>query len=114
MSSFELFAAKLFPLEGGFSDDPNDRGGATNRGVTIDTWRQAGYDKDNDGDIDREDIRLLSVEDCMNLLRYNYWDRWRGDEIRNQRVAFIRNIIRNDPAQKRFEKGWMNRVNEFI
>jgi len=170
MASFELFAAKLFPLEGGFSDDPNDRGGATDRGVTIDTWRQTGYDKDNDGDIDREDIRLLSVEDCMNLLRYNYWDRWRGDEIRDQRVAamlvdwlwcsgkwgiiipqrllgvkadgiagpvtigrlnhenpgrflikvynsrvaFIRDIIRNDPAQKRFEKGWMNRVNEFI
>ncbi|MDD4603854.1 MAG: glycosyl hydrolase 108 family protein, partial [Bacteroidales bacterium] len=60
MSSFELFAANLFPLEGGFSDDPNDRGGATNRGVTF------------------------------------------------------RNIIRNDPTQKRFEKGWMNRVNEFI
>ncbi|MCK9218932.1 MAG: hypothetical protein M0P47_02645 [Bacteroidales bacterium] len=35
-------------------------------------------------------------------------------KVYNSRVAFIRNIIRNDPTQKRFEKGWMNRVNEFI
>ncbi len=37
MANFEIFAAKILALEGGFSDHPADRGGATNMGVTLAT-----------------------------------------------------------------------------
>jgi len=37
MANFETFAAKILALEGGFSDHPADRGGATNMGVTLAT-----------------------------------------------------------------------------
>lgn len=89
MAKVELLAPKILQWEGGFVDDPVDHGGATNKGVTLSTWRQVGYDKDGDGDIDVDDIRLLTRTDATVVLKKFYWDRWRADEIRNQSVANI-------------------------
>lgn len=76
-------------FEGGFVNDPYDKGGATNMGVTIATWRKQGYDKDGDGDIDIDDLKLLTEVDAMGILKANYWDRWKADQIRDQSVANI-------------------------
>lgn len=87
-------ASKLLPFilrwEGGYVNDPADVGGATNKGVTIGTWRQVGYDKDGDDDIDVDDLKLLSNDDVLNrVLKPHYWDKWKADHIKNQRVANI-------------------------
>lgn len=89
MAKVELFAPKILAYEGGFGDDPTDRGGATNMGVTLSTWKKVGYDKDGDGDIDADDIRLLSKTDAITVLKRNYWNRWRADQINNQSIAEI-------------------------
>ena len=86
--------SKLVPYilrwEGGYVNDPVDRGGATNMGVTIATWRKVGYDKDGNGDIDVDDLKLITQDDVVNrVLKPHYWDRWRADEIRSQSVANI-------------------------
>ena len=89
MAKIELFAPKILRFEGGFVNDPKDKGGATNMGVTLATWRMVGYDKDGDGDIDAKDIKLLSKEDAVKVLKLSYWNRWKADQITNQSIAEI-------------------------
>ena len=90
MANIDKLASFILRWEGGFVNDPVDKGGATNMGVTIGTWRSVGYDKDGDGDIDVDDLHLLDKEDVIErVLRPHYWNRWRADEILNQSVANI-------------------------
>ena len=72
------------------SKEDADKGGATNKGVTIATWRQVGYDKDGDGDIDVNDLRLITDKDVRDrVLVPHYWNRWKADFILSQSVANI-------------------------
>lgn len=90
MADIRILAPWILSWEGAFVNDPADRGGATNMGVTIRTWRQVGYDKDGDGDIDVQDLRRLTQDDVVNrVLKPHYWDRWMADRITDQSIANI-------------------------
>ena len=89
MAKIDSIAKFILSFEGGFVNDPVDRGGATNKGVTIATWRMQGYDKDGDGDIDVDDLKLISDADAIEVMRRCFWKRWRADEIKNQNLANI-------------------------
>jgi len=75
-----------FQVEGGKVNNPNDKGHATNMGVTLATWKSQGYDKDGDGDIDANDLALINHADVVNILK-KYWDSWQADQINNQSIA---------------------------
>ena len=90
MANANILLPFILRWEGGFVNDPTDRGGATNKGVTITTWRQVGYDKDGDGDIDVDDLKLLTNEDVRDLVLVpHYWNRWKADTINDQKIANI-------------------------
>ncbi|MFI3283258.1 MAG: glycosyl hydrolase 108 family protein [Rikenellaceae bacterium] len=90
MASVDILAPFILSFEGGYVDHPCDRGGATNKGVTISTWRACGYDKTGDGVVDSCDLKLLSdTEVIQRVLKPHYWDRCQGDEIEDQSVANI-------------------------
>lgn len=86
MADFEKFAPLLLDSEGGFVDDPDDRGGATNRGITLETFegwcRKHGYPRPT---TDR--LKAMSVETWARITKELFWDKVGGDDIINQRVA---------------------------
>jgi len=171
MADIKQFIPLLLKWEGGYVNNPADRGGSTNKGVTLATWQQQGYDKNDDGAIDVEDLKLISTEDVVErILRPHYWNRWQADRIDSQalanilvdwvwnsgrygitipqgvlgvtedgivgektlwrlnnypdpeglfekikqmRRAFFNMICIHRPENKRFLKGWLNRLNDF-
>lgn len=90
MANVKILLPFILKWEGGFVNDPADSGGATNKGVTIATWKRCGYDKDGDGDIDVQDLKLLSNADVRDrVLKPHFWNRWQADLIQSQKVANI-------------------------
>lgn len=87
MAKVELLAPLIFKWEGGWSDHPSDKGGKTNMGITLATWKSCGYDKNGDFVVDEKDLKLATKEDVVNILRKYYWNRWQADLINNQSVA---------------------------
>lgn len=169
MADVHALAPFILQWEGGFVNDPCDKGGSTNMGVTMGTWKAVGYDKDGDNDIDVDDLLMLTPDEVTdNVLKPHYWDRWMADHINSQRLAnilvdwvwcsgkwgivipqrllyvkddgivgphtlnaintidadyfiervydarkeFLKKIVRKDPSQEKFYKGWLRRLNE--
>jgi lysozyme family protein len=73
MHSVESIAAEIVRREGGFVNDPDDPGGATNRGVTIHTMKRLGVDLNRDGKVDAADVKALSVEQAVDIYVRHYF-----------------------------------------
>jgi lysozyme family protein len=84
--------ARLLKVEGGFVDDPVDRGGATKFGISLrflvaegqidlDGDGFADFDLDMDGDIDGIDIRKLTRGDAKFLYHRCFWKRLDADSF---------------------------------
>lgn len=96
MSEFEPALDVVLRHEGGYADNPNDPGGATNFGVSLrflkgigdedkDGWLVG--DLDHDGDVDGDDIRAMTRGDAAAIYRRQFWERYGYDKIRSQAVA---------------------------
>lgn len=85
-------SSKLIPFilqwEGGFVNDPDDLGGATNKGITIDTFTEYKKRKGQKAPT-VADLKNISDAEWRDVFKSLYWDRWRADEIKSQAVANI-------------------------
>lgn len=68
--------------EGGYANDPDDKGGCTMMGVTIKTYRKY-FGKDKTC----EDLKNISEEEWLTIFKDGYWSPWKADEIKNQSIA---------------------------
>ncbi|MBU2982448.1 peptidoglycan-binding protein [Lentibacter algarum] len=74
MRDVREIANEIVAREGGYVNDPDDPGGATNHGVTIHTMRRLGLDLDRDGDVDAADVALLSREQAVGIFIQHYFN----------------------------------------
>lgn len=85
-------SSKLVPFilqwEGGFVNDPDDLGGATNKGITISTFTEYKKRKGQKAPT-VTDLKNISDAEWRDVFKSLYWDRWKADEIKNQSVANI-------------------------
>lgn len=91
MADYAPAFAKIIELEGGFTDHENDPGGATNLGISLRFLQQNDEydlgDLDNDGDLDYDDIKLMTLADASKLYKKHWWDKYGYEGIPNQAVA---------------------------
>lgn len=145
MNYFEKGLDFALQWEGGFVNDPDDPGGATNYGITLRTLRDAGIDIDGDGDVDVDDVRGLDLATVAKIYREKYWNvinadaldpllaiasfdtavncgtgrvnRWLEecetykDMLRYRNIHYL-NIIKKNPVLKKYQRGWLRRVND--
>lgn len=86
MAKFEKFVPLLHEKEGKFVNDPDDAGGATNMGVTLNTYtaycRKKGYPKPT-----VERLKNMTEEVWQDIIRTMYWNVCRADDIQSQSIA---------------------------
>lgn len=69
--NFERCLAVMLDKEGGFSDDPKDRGGPTQMGITLATladWRECAP-----ASLTADDVRNLTRREAAEIYRARYW-----------------------------------------
>ncbi|MEJ8560358.1 holin-associated N-acetylmuramidase [Yoonia sp. GPGPB17] len=78
MQNVTQIAKEIVAREGGYVNDPDDPGGATNYGVTIHTMRRLGLDLTKDGQVDSDDVRVLTRAHAVSIFVEHYF---RGPRI---------------------------------
>lgn len=73
MQSVQSIASEIIAREGGYVNDPDDPGGATNFGVTIHTMRRLGLDLTGDGRVTSADVRRLTRAQAQKIFIDHYF-----------------------------------------
>lgn len=74
MIDVRTIASEIVAREGGFVNDPDDPGGATNHGVTLATLQRLGLDLDADGVVSEADVRALTVAEAVDIFLDHYFE----------------------------------------
>lgn len=72
----------------GWSDDPDDQGGATMIDVTLKTYRSYRLRK-GISTTTKADLKNISFEEWKDILKTCYWDLWKADEINSPGIAHM-------------------------
>ena len=75
-TTFDEIIEVVLSHEGGYVDDPDDRGGATNFGVT-----QASYSQYLGRKVSKDEIKSMTVEDAKGCYKQDFWDPSRAEQL---------------------------------
>lgn len=169
MANYKEIIPFILSWEGGYCNRPSDRGGATNKGVTINTWR--GYCAKKGKPATIATLKAMTTSEWEEIFKTLYWDALSLDrvvdqnianimadwawasgpttaarqlqrivgvtvdgvvgaktlaavngksgltlfgQIKQARLAFVRNIVRKDKRQKENLNGWERRINSIM
>lgn len=82
MAKSEILKPFILSWEGGFANIPGDRGGATNKGVTIATYRSV-FGKERTV----EDLKTITDIEWLHIFNTLFWNKWKADQIESQAIA---------------------------
>jgi Putative secretion activating protein len=86
MAKVEKLAPFILKWEGGFSNDPLDSGGATMKGITLNTFKA--YRKSKGlPEPSVNDLKNISDQEWTAILKEKYWDPWKADQINSQPIV---------------------------
>lgn len=81
---FDVIKRHVLEWEGGFANHPSDPGGATNKGITLATYRKYfGQERTV------EDLKNISDAEWDRIFRTGFYDPMRADDIRNDAIAML-------------------------
>lgn len=139
--NFQKAIKHLFYLEGGYSNNKYDKGGATNYGITQKTYN-AYLKKQN---LQNKTVKNITKEEAISIYYQEYWLPSGANKITDFKLAYLlfdscvnhgltcgkslykksngdfqkfidlrrekySSIAKNNPTQKIFLKGWLNRL----
>jgi lysozyme family protein len=81
---FDHIMKHILKVEGGFVNHKNDRGGATNFGIT-----KATLEKFRGRICTVTDVKNLSVEEASEIYRRNYWNEMKLDRVLDPRIQMM-------------------------
>lgn len=170
MADITKLVPHILRWEGGYCNDPDDLGGATNKGITIKTYTLYRWRKHLPTPT-IDDLKGISDNEFTLILKEMYWDACKADLIENQsvanaivdwawhsgtvtavkeiqkelgvkadgiignitlsainsqsplplferiqqaRVTYIERICNARPANNKFKRGWINRINSLV
>lgn len=139
---FKRIMKHVYDSEGGFVDNPYDRGGRTNKGITQKTFDN--YNKENK--LPYKDVKNITQDESDKIYKEKYWIASGANKINDKYLAYLhfdtainhgvgvadrilkesggdfdkycnarRDIytrLSKKPNQQRFYKGWMNRIDK--
>lgn len=86
MADVTKLVPHILKWEGGLVNDPDDLGGATNKGVCFKTYKLYRQRKKLPQPT-LEDLKNISDGEFVSILKEMYWDACRADHIESQSVA---------------------------
>ena len=89
MAKFSDAIGYVLDNEGGYSEHPSDPGGETFWGISLRYLKGTGEygDIDDDGDIDADDIRAMTMADAEGFHFRDFWTPLKLDTVESQAVA---------------------------
>ena len=81
MQTIDEMIDDVLKHEGGYVNDKDDPGGATNFGVTIHTMRRFGVDVNGDGVVDIRDVKALDPATARAIYKREYFEGPRIDDL---------------------------------
>lgn len=88
MADYKKLIPFILRWEGGFANDPADRGGATMKGITIGTFTT--YRKSKRKPTPTvTDLKNISDQEWGDVFKSLFWDKWYADNIKSQSIANI-------------------------
>ena len=88
MEKIEKYGKYCRSWEGGWSNHPNDKGGATMKGITYKTY--CDYRKAKKlSKPTLTQLRRITAKEWNAVLRWGYWDRIKADKIQDEWVTYL-------------------------